>query len=257
MVTNSKNGNPTHLHQLLAASNKVAADCKRDLTAEHKRLLHADGLTGMSRTYLPIDDTGDRMPPDDKILQVRTPDVLRRVAEILSKGYDIIAQRDFTNCNARADLEFEGKVLVKNAPAVFLLWLEKQLDDVHTLVSKLPTLPPDAVWEWDNGQNAYKTEPVETRRALQEYYGVTLAPPTDKHPAQVKEHAREKTVGHWTQIRYHGGLKVKEVRQMKDRVERLQAAVKFAREKANRAEIEQIKVGDTLMKVIFGEHLEV
>ncbi len=49
-----------------------------------------------------------------------------------------------------------------------------------------------------------------------------------------------------------GSLPAQRVNELLSRVEKLQQAVKFAREEANSLEVEDQKVGETIFKYLFG-----
>ena len=257
--TTSNGSNRTlKLHQVLAIESNIRTQTQKDITAAHHGLQHAGGLIGLNKTYEPKADDGDVLPEETKLLEVRTPDVIRRTTDLLSKLYDTTAMRDFANCRATADIVLEdGTVLLKDAPATYLLWLEKRLDDVHTFVAKLPVLPADTEWEYDEKQNCFKSPTIKTSRAIKVPYPLVLHPGNDKHPAQVVEKNREEVVGYYIAIKYSGAMKAKDVAQMKERVEQLQRATKIAREKANTVEAPKQEVGRKLLSFIFGKHLEV
>lgn len=244
------------LHQVLAIETNVREQSQKDLTALHHGLQKSELLFGLSKTYAPLNEEGEKLPPEEKILQTRTPEVLRNTYEVLEKVYDTVAMRDYANCNARADVVLEdGTVLIKNAPATYLLWLEKKLNDLHTFVSKLPVLPADTEWIFDDKQNCFKSKEIKTSRTNKESYPLVLSPATDKHPAQVVEKTKDIVVGYYQTIKYSGAMKAKDVAQMKDRVEQLQRAVKFAREQANTVDAPKQEVGGKLLAFVFGEHI--
>ena len=245
------------LHQVLAIETNVREQSQKDLTAAHHGLQKSELLFGLSKTYAPLNEEGEKLPAEDKILQTRTPEVLRSTAEILAKLYDTVAMRDFANCYAKADVILDdGTVLIKDAPATYLLWLEKKLNDLHTFVGKLPVLPADTEWEFDEKQNCFKSREIKTSRSNKESYPLVVSPATDKHPAQVVEKTRDIVVGYYQTIKYSGAMKAKDVAQMKERVEQLQRAVKFAREHANTVEAKKQEVGGKLLAFVFGEHLK-
>lgn len=257
-TTSNGSNRKLKLHQVLAIESNIRTQTQKDITAAHHGLQHAGGLIGLNKTYEPKDDEGDQLPEEKKILEVRTPDIIRKTTDILAQLYDTTAMRDFANCQATADIILEdGTVLLKDAPATYLLWLERRLDDVHTFVAKLPILPADTEWEYDEKQDAFKSPAIKTSRSLKIPYPLVLHPGSDKHPAQVVEKNREEVVGHWTTIKYSGAMKAKDVAQMKERVEQLQRATKIAREKANTVDAPKQDVGRKLLSFVFGEHLEV
>lgn len=240
------------LHQLLAIESGARNQCAKDITAAHHGLQHAAMLQGIFREYQPLKEDGDKLPPEQTLLQTRVYDVIKDTKAIFQKNWDIVATRDFANKKACADIVVNDIVFAKDVPVPFLLWLEGRLDDIHTFVSKLPTLPADTEWEWDKNQNCYKNKnEIRTHRTVKIPYALQLSPATDKHPAQVVEKAEDRIVGHWITHKYSGAIPVQEMREMKARVEELQKAVKFAREKANQIEVEDQKFSETILKYIF------
>lgn len=242
------------LHQILSVESGIRAQTQKDLTDAHHGLQKAEMLAGIFRTYEPAREDGDKLPPERQLLQTRVPEVIRRTCEIMEQTFDVIAERDWANCEAKADVVLEsGAVLLADVPATYLLWMEKRLDDLHTFVTKLPVLPADIEWEWDSNQNCFKNrQEIKTvKTAKIEDYKVVV-PATKEHPANVQKIVKDETVGWWTTQKYSGALPAKEVQLMKSRVEALQKAVKFAREKANEVEVKPHKIGSVILKHIFG-----
>ena len=56
----------------------------------------------------------------------------------------------------------DGKVLLSQVPATYLLFIEKQLVDLHTFIKKLPVLDPSETWAFDPSADCWATEPVQT-----------------------------------------------------------------------------------------------
>jgi len=242
------------LHQILAVETGIRAQTQRDLTDSHHGLQKPDMLQGIYREYQPVAEGGEKLPPERQLLQTRVPEVVKRTMEILERTFDIIAVRDFANCEAKADVILnDGTALLKNVPATYLLWVEKRLEDLHAFVSRLPILPADLEWVWDTNQMCYRNkQEIKTVRTAKIPYSLVLLAPTKEHQGQAVEKSRDEIVGHWTTIRYSGALPVELVRRMKDRVEELQKVVKYAREKANEIETKDVKVGETVLKYVFG-----
>jgi len=242
------------LHQILAVENGSRAQAEKDKTEIYRKLKKSELLEGQYNEYQPVKEDGEKLPTERQILQARAPELLKDLFELVERIFDLVATRDYGNMKTKADVILEdGTVLFKDAPTHFLIWVEKQLDDLHTVIAGLPILPPDIEWVYDENQNCYRNkQEVKTHKTAKIAYPLLLHPATDKHPAQVVEKVRDETVGYWTKIRYHGGLPADKVKAAKDRVEALQKAVKFAREKANEVEVEQKKVGGEILKYIFG-----
>jgi hypothetical protein len=75
---------------------------------------------------------------------------------------------------------------------------------------------------------------------------------TDKHPAQVEVYYEDVVVGTWRTIKFSGALPASRVNELLNRVEKLQEAVKFAREEANNMEVTEQKVGAKVFQYLFG-----
>src|SRR5438046_1991846 len=91
-------------------------------------------------------------------------DIVRQSAQRLTELFDITATKDCTNQVAVADILVDGKTLVSQVPVTYLLFLEKQLTDFHTIVKKLPLLDGSEDWHVDESQGCYGTEPVQKTR---------------------------------------------------------------------------------------------
>ncbi|MBC8142472.1 MAG: hypothetical protein H7Y38_13640, partial [Armatimonadetes bacterium] len=72
------------------------------------------------------------------------------------------------------------------------------------------------------------------------------------HPAQVEVYYEDVSVGNWRTVKYSGALPAKRVNDLLERVEKLQTAVKFAREEANNLEVTDQKVGAKVFQYLFG-----
>jgi hypothetical protein len=53
-------------------------------------------------------------------------------------------------------------------------------------------------------------------------------------------------------VKFSGSLPQKRINELLERLERLQAAVKFAREEANQTEVEEQKVGEKIFQYLLG-----
>lgn len=239
------------LNQVIAVEKSVKSKAHADLTEAHQQLQKPALLAGISRTYRPKDDDGERLPPESTRVQVRSPDVIRKTAEVLTQLFDVVATKDWANCEARADVVVDGDVLLEKAPVTYLLFLEKQLVDLHTFVKKLPVLDPSESWVEDASQNCYATEAVETMRTKKVPRNHVKAEATEKHPAQVEVYYEDIAVGYWRTVKFSGAMPARRVAALLDRVEKLQRAVKFAREEANAIEVKNQKVGDALFAFLF------
>ena len=189
--------------------------------------------------------------PETRV-QVKTEDVLRKTATVLTRLFDVTATKDWANCAAKADVVVDGRTLVAGAPVSYLLFLEKQLTDLHTFVKKLPVLDAAESWVHDVSIDAWKTEPVRTIKTKKIPRNHVKAEATEKHPAQVEVYYEDVPVGYWTTVKFSGALPAQRVNELLERVEKVQTAVKFAREEANATEVVDQTVGAAVFGYLFG-----
>ncbi|MFC6079881.1 DUF7873 family protein [Sphaerisporangium aureirubrum] len=236
----------TKLNQILAVEKGVKSDVQRKVTDAYHRIQKTPLLSGISRTYQPIDDEGEQLPPESTRVQVQAEQVLKEVAGALTRLFDVTATKDVANCSATADVKVDGAVLLPSVPVTYLLFLEKQLVDLHTLISKLPTLDPSEAWALDENTDTWRTEPVKTTRTKKVPRNHVLAEATDKHPAQVQVFTEDVVVGYWTKVAFSGALPQRRVNELLARVGKLQDAVKYAREEANGTQVTDQQIGDAV-----------
>ena len=241
----------TKLNQLLAAEKGVKASVKTSLDNFYHRVQKAPLLSGIARHYTPKDDDGDRLPSESTKVQVHVEEELRTTAQQLIRLFDITFDKDSANTRAMADVVVDGNVLIQNAPVTYLLFLEKQLVNLHTVVSKLPTLDPAETWMWDESKAVWVTEMTDTVKTKKVPRSFIKYEATDKHPAQVEMFTEDQLVGTWHTVKFSGTVPQTRVNQLKERVEKLQTAVKFARETANNTEVVDVgSVGDAVLNYV-------
>ena len=241
----------TKLNQIVAVEKGIKGSAEKALTEAHHGLKKADLLTGISRGYKPLAEDGEQFPPEHKRVQVQVEDVISRTAGILTELFDVTATKDFANCDARASVEVDGHVLVADAPVTYLLWLEKRLTLIHEFVKELPTLSEADEWHKDASTGLWSTSEEKTHKTKKLPRAFEKAPATDKHPAQVETVYEDVIVGYWTTVKRSGAAPATRVRQLLDRVEKLQRAVKMARESANASEAKSVKVGAKIFGYLF------
>jgi hypothetical protein len=152
------------LNQVIAIEKGTKSRTFQELTEAHQALQKPALLSGISRTYRPKDEEGEQLPPESTRVQEKAEDVIRTTVASLTKLFDVTATKDWTNCKARADVVVDGQTLLSQVPATYLLFLEKQLVDLHTFVRKLPVLDASEAWSFDPSADCWATEPVQTTR---------------------------------------------------------------------------------------------
>lgn len=242
----------TKLNQIIAVEKGVKSKAVQDVNGAHQKVQKPALLAGISRTYQPKDEEGEQLPPESTRVQVQGEDVLREMAASLTRLFDVTATKDWANCTARADVTVEGRTILADVPVSYLLFLEKQLTDLHAFVRKLPTLDAAESWSHDPSTDWWKTDPVRTIRTKKVPRNHVKAEATEKHPAQVEVYYEDVPIGYWTTVKFSGALPARRVNKLVERVEKLQQAVKFAREEANATEITDQRAGEAVFGYLFG-----
>ncbi|MBA9005140.1 MULTISPECIES: DUF7873 family protein [Thermomonospora] len=239
------------LNQIIAVEKGVKGKAVQELAQAQQRLQQPAPLAGISRTYQPKDEEGEQLPPESTRVQVKAEDVLRQLAGTLTRLFDVTATKDWANCTAKADVTVDGRTVLRDVPVTYLLFLEKQLKDLHAFVKRLPVLDAAEAWTYDPSTDVWRTEPVRTVKTKKVPRNHVKAEATDKHPAQVEVYYEDVPVGYWTTVKFSGALPAQRVNELLDRVEKLQAAVQFAREEANGAEVTDQNVGQAVFDYLF------
>lgn len=239
------------LNQIIAIEKGVKTKAFQQITETHQQLLKPSLLSGISRNYQPRDEEGEQLPPESTLVQLKAQEVIKKLSQTLTELFDITATKDWTNCKSKANVVVDGEVLLSDVPSTYLLFLEKQLVDIHTFIKKLPMLDPAETWRHDPGSDVFVTEPVETVRTKKVPRNHVKAEATEKHPAQVEVYYEDIQVGKWRTLKYSGALPASRINELLERVEKLQKAVQFAREEANSVQAEEQKIGDKLFKYLF------
>lgn len=232
------------LNQIIAVEKSVKSRAFQELTEAHHALQKPALLSGISRTYRPKDEEGETLPPESTRVQAKAEEIIRQTAQIMGNLFDVTATKDWANNEAKADVVVGERVLLRQVPVTYLLFLEKQLTDLHTFIRKLPVLDASESWTFDPSTDTYATDPVQTVRTKKIPRNHVKAEATDKHPAQVEVYYEDVTVGYWRTLKFSGALPAVRVNDLLTRVQKLQQAVKFAREEANSVEVTDRKVGE-------------
>lgn len=240
------------LCQIIAVEKAAKAKAHAALTDAYQKMQKPALLTGISRTYQPNDELGEVLPAESTKVQITATQLINDIKESLVDLFDITATKDTSNCTAVADIRVGDAVLAKDVPVTFLIFLEKKLVDLHTFVSKLPTLDPSEEWTFDPNVGCFASRASETVRTKKVFVPLVLAQATDKHPAQVKEGFEDRLVGRWRTLKFSGAFPAQRAAELLARIERLQRAVKFAREECNSREATNVNVGGKIFDFLFG-----
>jgi hypothetical protein len=242
----------TSLHQILAINKSVRASAERTLTDAYHQLQKPAPFLGLTRRYEPLNEDGEQLPPESTKVQTTVHEQIGVVGDALARYLDVTAAQEWTNCKATADVVVDGQIIIERAPVLFLLFLERKLVDLKTFIAKLPTLDPSEEWDFDTAAGCYATPVITTHRTKKVPRNHVKAEATDKHPAQVELYYEDIGVGNWQKKSFSGMLPESDRKALLVNAEKLQQAVKVAREAANSTEVVDNPVGASFVSYLFG-----
>ena len=179
------------------------------------------------------------LPPESKSPQDSVGNQVIGVKAELNDLFSCVLTQESANCDAVADVVVDGVVLMEKVPVTFLLFLEKQLINIHTLISKIPVLSQDSEWVFDSSRNCYVTREARTSRTKKVKKSFVAYEATTEHPAQVEVFTEDVIVGEWAKLDFSTCIPQADKVESLNKVLKVQEAVKFAREQANSSTVEQ------------------
>jgi hypothetical protein len=242
------------LNQINALLTGRKGEAEKAVTEVYKLIQKESLFDGRSRTYKPHDEeNGERLPAEQQRVQQRVKDLIGDVTAKWTELWDLTLTQDTANQTAKADIVVDGQTILKDVPVTTLLFLEKQVNDVETFVSKLPTPDPAEEWEHDPNTDLLKTRPLFSVRTKKVPRNHVKAEATKEHPAQVEVYYEDVQVGAWTQTLFTGRIPAQEKNAILARLKKLKDALKLAREQANLIEVQPKKAAESLFGYIFGK----
>jgi len=239
------------LNQIIAIVNGEKGRAEKAITGVYKRLQKEQLFSGLSRTYRPKDEDGTPLPPESTRVQTTVDEELAAARKAKTRLFDLVATQDAANCVAVADVKVDGRTVLASVPVTTLLFLEKQLVDLHTLVNALPTLDPAVEWDYSPDAGSYRSKPTEKTRTQKVPKTLVKYEATKEHPAQVDVFTEDVVVGYWETVLFSGAVPADRKREMVERVQQLQDAVKSAREEANNLEVMDRSMGREVFDFLF------
>lgn len=236
------------LTQVIALERAAKSTAASAATTAYQTVQKGVLFSGQERVYQPKDEEGDQYPPEPVKLQLHAEKVLRDLVPAVKRFWDLTLTKDVGNQDAVADVIVEGQMLLQRVPVTTLLFLEKQLSDLATLINKLPVL--DLAEDWSLQDGVWRTPSFQTTKTKKVSRVIVRAAATDKHPAQTEIVPEDTVVGHWRTTKLSGALPVTRRQELLEKVQKLQAAVKVAREAANLVDAPEQHMADTLFSYL-------
>jgi hypothetical protein len=221
------------LNQIIAIEKGIKSKSYAEITQLDKAAKKPDLFNGFSKTYQAKDDEGETLPSEKKRVQYSVEEVMRATERAMVELINITSRKDFTNTVAKADVMLNGKTIVKGAPVSFLLFLEKQMNDLRTFAADLPVLDENEDWKKDSHSGLYKSGVTQTHRTKKVQKPIVMYQATVEHPAQTAMIVEDVIAGYWSSEKHSGAMPLPEKQKLVARIDALSNAIKQARETAN------------------------
>ena len=226
------------LNQIIALVKGKKAESASVTTKAYHVCQKPEMFAGLAKTYDSKDEEGEQYPPEEKKLQLRVEEVLSATSKVVSEMFDVVEIQDRGNCEAVADVVVDGNVVLENVPPTYLLFLEKQLVDFATLVSKVPTVDPTKEWHYTDDARCYKSRPIKRTKTKKIVRYYKMSEETELHPAQMDKEHEDIVEGFWSTVEFSGAITEERKHLLLSRTRDLRDAVKVAREEANSGKVE-------------------
>lgn len=242
------------LHELLAVESDLAATYNHILEETTRTFNKKDEhFYGFNRHLEWFEEGNPAQPEEHKAMDTTVQDKLDYQKKHIVRYLDAVLQKETANQTATADIMVDGVTIAANVPVAFLLNLEKKLDQIKQVYRAIPTLPPSIDWIKDEskGANVYRRKYPEEQLKTEKMFKVqVLYDATKEHPAQVEKIPETKNVGKYIRHVWTGVMSPAEKSAVLERIDKLQRAVKKARQRANSIEFEHVGIGTALFDYI-------
>lgn len=241
----------TNLHTITAVMKGTKERIYSAVTELHKESQKADAYTGIAKTYQKASEDGEEFFEAPKRVTRTATDTLSQIALLSTEVFDLTLRQETANTTAFADVIVENTPLLIHIPVTYLMFLEKQLLDIRTMVAKLPVLDENKEWSVDGTTGLYRAPDIRTHRTKKVPKVVVKYPATVEHPAQTELLQEDVIAGYWTTVLTSGAMPQTRKDELLRRVNLLITATKTAREKANEAQVDDLQVGGAIFGYLF------
>ena len=241
------------LSQIIAIRTTAKARAHSAISELYKKIQKGALFSGFYKEYRPKDEDGEKLPSEAQRVQALSGHILLELDRSVTDLMQITARQDWTNAQAKADVIVGDKKLLEGVPVSYLIFLEKQLTDIHTFINGMPVLDPSEDWSMDDKSGLNRTREITTHRTKKVQKAIVMYPHSEHHPAQTQMVTEDVVAGHWVAVKLSGAMSATDKAKMLGKVDTLLYAVKSAREAANSVnEVPSPKVGAVVFGFIFG-----
>lgn len=228
------------LNQVVALVKGKKSEAQAAQTKAYQLYQKPDHFAGLTKTYEPKDEEGDRYPGEEKRLQLRTEEVLQNTFNSLNALFDIVEMQDSANCIMRGSVIVDGQTLLKDVPPTHLMFLEHKLTDIITLLSSVPVLDPTKEWTYSEEGRCFRSAPVKRTKTKKIARYNEMKAETDLHPALMDKEYEDVVEGLWSTTEFSGAITEERKHQLVERARKLKGAIIVAREEANSNKVDVV-----------------
>lgn len=244
----------TKLHEILAIEATKEKAAKR-LIKESQHTFGKESLfKGQTRRLEMFQDEDKHLETTEhQELETTVDENLQYLLGPVSDWLDVVLTKEGGNQSAVADLKIGDNVLIKNAPATFLLGLEKKLTEIREVYNAIPTLAPGIKWVIDTHERDgvyVSNDDTITFKTHKDVEFRTVAEATKEHPAQVAQVAKDSNIGKYVTSMKSGMMTPAEKAKRISKIDQLLVETKKARMRANNVNIDHQKICSTLFDYI-------
>lgn len=244
------------LHELLAIRTSLeqqAGTTTNGLATTFEKKQHL--FTGRIKTFTPFAEDSQVRVEEQVDIQTSVISELAWLKGHVTPWIDNILHIATGNTRASADIILDnGDVIALDVPASALLDYERLIDGLRQFALKIPTLDPAKSFILDTGagENRYAARIVQETRKEKQHKIYTLAPATDRHPAQAQMLDEDIPTGTITKQEWSSMITPARKAAILARIEELARAVKSARMRANTTPVDVSQhVGEAMYRHIF------
>lgn len=231
------------LNQIIALVKGKKAEVQSAATKFYHQLQKKDLFAGLTKTYDPKDEEGEKYPGDSKRLQRRAEEILQKAGVKFTELMDLVEIQDRSNCVAKANVVVDGNVLLQDVPPTYLMFLEHKLTDITTLLEAVPVVDPVKDWSYSTDSRCYRSDPIRRTKTKKVSDHKVAVEATEHHPAQVIEYTTDIVEGYWETVEFSGAVTEERKHEILRRVKSVREAVVTAREEANSMKVSAANVG--------------
>ena len=245
----------SELHEILAVEGDLESTVKRTIGDVSRLFGKAELFTSAQKNLTMFaDDRQNENTSERKEMSNNVEDLIAIVLkECVVRYYDATLQKELANQKAKADLIVDGNVIMSGLPATFLLGLETKLKALKSVFELIPVLPPGVTWDEapELGKGVYKAKyPTEAMKTAKAFKFQIIVPATEKFPAQAEKWEEAVPVGKYITTVQSSMMSAARKAVIINKVEKLIAGAKQARQRANRQTVDTAEIGNILFGFI-------